>query len=208
MVRQSSFGICVVCGTRTGKAAMTAHLRKCLPHAVEGAAVDGLLIRVQALGAPMYWLDCAVRRDAKLKQLDRLLRQTWLECCGHMSAFTTGDRGRIGMSVLIEKALLSAGNRLAYEYDFGSTTALVISATERINTALDTLVRVVARNEPLVWACDVCGETATAICTQCVYDDRGFCCTKHSAKHACGDDMLLPVVNSPRMGVCGYTGEG
>ena len=208
MGRQSSFGICEVCGTRTGKAAMAAHLRKCLQHSDEGAAVDGLLIRVQALGAPMYWLDCAARCDAKLKQLDRLLRRTWLECCGHLSAFTMGGRSRIGMSVLIEKALMSAGNRIAYEYDFGSTTALVISSTERVGAVFDTPVRVVARNEPLVWACDVCGEPATAICTQCVYDERGFCCAKHAAKHSCGDDMLLPVVNSPRMGVCGYTGEG
>lgn len=206
MVRQSLFGICELCGTRTGKGAMTAHLRKCLQSTDPDTAADGLLIRVQALGAPMYWMDCAVRRDAKLKQLDRLLRRTWLECCGHLSAFTSGGRGHIGMSVLIEKALMSAGNRLAYEYDFGSTTALVISATERVGAVLGTLVRVVARNEPPAWACDVCGEPATAICTQCVYDERGFCCAKHVATHACGDEMLLPVVNSPRMGVCGYTG--
>lgn len=208
MVRQSSFGICEKCGTRMGKAAMAAHLRKCLPATGQGAAVNGLLIRVQAMGAPMYWMDCAVRSDAKLKQLDRLRRRTWLECCGHLSAFTTGGRGRIGMSVLVEKALLAAGNRLGYEYDFGSTTALVISATERISAVFDTLVRVVARNEPPVWACDVCGEPATAICTQCLYDNRGFCCATHARKHSCGTDMLLPVVNSPRMGVCGYTGEG
>ena len=208
MTRQSSFGTCQVCGTRSSKAAMTAHLRKCLPRAGDGATVDGLLIRIEAMGAPMYWMDCAVRCDAKLKQLDRLLRRTWLECCGHLSAFTAGSRDPIGMSVLIEKALMSAENRLAYEYDFGSTTALVISHSGQIGAVLEHPVRVVARNEPIIWACDVCGEPATAICTQCVYDDRGFCCAKHATKHSCGTDMLLPVVNSPRMGVCGYTGEG
>ena len=208
MVRQSSFGICEVCGTRSGKASMAAHLRKCLPDAGAGATVDGFLIRVQATGAPMYWMDCAVRVDAKLKQLDSLLRRTWLECCGHLSAFSTGSRGRIGMSVAIEKAFASAEHRVAYEYDFGSTTALVISQSGHIGAVLDKPVRVVARNEPIVWACDACGEPATAICTQCVYDDRGFCCAKHATKHSCGSDMLLPVVNSPRMGVCGYTGEG
>ncbi len=208
MVRQSSFGICEVCGTRIGKASMAAHLRKCLPRAGDGATVDGLLIRVQATGAPMYWMDCAVRVDANLKHLDTLLRRTWLECCGHLSEFSTGDRGRIGMSVVIEKALSSTRNRVAYEYDFGSTTALVISHLGCIGAALGKPVRVVARNEPPVWACDVCREPATSICTQCVYDERGFCCAKHATKHSCGTDMLLPVVNSPRMGVCGYTGEG
>lgn len=208
MARQSSFGICEVCGTRSSKAAMAAHLRKCLPRAGDGARVDGLLIRIQAMGAPMYWMDCAARVDARLKQLDALLRRTWLECCGHLSAFSTGGLGRIGMSVVIEKALASTGNRVAYEYDFGSTTALVISQSGHIGAVLDKPIRVVARNEPIVWGCDVCGEPATVICTQCVYDDRGFCCAKHATKHSCGSDMLLPVVNSPRMGVCGYTGEG
>ena len=185
---------------------MAAHLRKCLPHAHAGATAAGLLIRVQATGAPMYWMDCAVRVDAKLQQLDSLLRRTWLECCGHLSAFSTRGQGRIGMSVAIAKALTPADDRVAYEYDFGSTTALVISLSGPIGAFRDEPIRVVARNEPLVWACDTCGEPATTICTQCVYDDRGFCCAKHATKHSCGRDMLLPVVNSPRMGVCGYTG--
>ncbi len=208
MARQSSFGVCVVCGARSGKAAMAAHLRKCLPREDDRAEVDGLLIRVQAAGAPMYWMDIAARGSAKLKHLDALLRRTWLECCGHLSAFSTSDQRRIGMSAVIETAVASGGGRLAYEYDFGSTTALVISELGPIGAVLDKPVRVVARNEPIVWACDVCGKPATALCTQCVYDERGFCCAKHATKHSCGTDMLLPVVNSPRMGVCGYTGEG
>jgi hypothetical protein len=131
---------------------MAAHLRKCLPRVGDGATVDGLLIRIEAMGAPMYWMDCVAR--------------------------------------------------------FGSTTALVISHSGHIGAVLDKPVRVAARNEPPVWACDACGEPATAICTQCIYDERGFCCAKHATKHPCGTDMLLPVVNSPRMGVCGYAGEG
>jgi hypothetical protein len=35
-----------------------------------------------------------------------------------------------------------------------------------------------------------------------------FYCDKCLTKHECGDEMSLPVVNSPRMGVCGYCGEG
>lgn len=208
MATQSSFGICEVCGTRSGNAAMAAHLRKCLPRAGDDATVDALLIRVQATGAPMFWMDCAVRVNANLKHLDTLLRRMWLECCGHLSEFSAGHQRRIGMSVSIEKALTSAGNRVAYEYDFGSTTALVVSLSGHVEVALAKPIRVVARNEPPVWACDVCGEPATDICTQCQYDERGFCCAKHATKHQCGVDLLLPVVNSPRMGVCAYSGEG
>jgi hypothetical protein len=49
--------------------------------------------------------------------------------------------------------------------------------------------------------------TATAVCAQCLYESKGFCCGAHAPDHDCGEDMLLPVVNSPRMGVCGYSGE-
>lgn len=186
---------------------MAAHLRKCLRREGDGATVDALLIRVQAQGTPMYWMDCALRIDANLKHLDTLLRRTWLECCGHLSEFSAGNRRRVGMSVSIEKALTLVGNRLGYEYDFGSTTALVVSDLGPVGVALGKPIRVVARNEPPVWPCDVCGAPATEICTQCLYDDQGFCCAKHATQHECGADMLLPVVNSPRMGVCGYTGE-
>jgi hypothetical protein len=74
MATRSSFGVCEVCGTRSGKAAMAARLRKCLPRAGATAVSEGLLIRAQATGAPMFRLDCAVKMDAKLNDLDRLFR--------------------------------------------------------------------------------------------------------------------------------------
>lgn len=37
--------------------------------------------------------------------------------------------------------------------------------------------------------------------------ENPFFCETHAKRHECYNlDMLLPVVNSPRMGVCGYTG--
>ncbi len=208
MSTRSSFGLCQICGARSGKAAMAGHLRRCLPAATGTGGSEALLVRAQAAGAPTFWLDCAVKTDAKLKDLDRLLRRTWLECCGHLSEFYLGDRRKISMNAPVRDALGSKGNRVRYEYDFGSTTELVVSFSGLVEAALGKPVRVVARNEPPVWPCDVCSQAATGVCPQCLYDGRGFCCAKHATSHDCGDEMLLPVVNSPRMGVCGYTGEG
>jgi hypothetical protein len=42
---------------------------------------------------------------------------------------------------------------------------------------------------------------------ECSWSGDGFRCDDHAETHACGDDMLLPVLNLPRIGVCGYTGE-
>jgi len=207
MARQSWYGVCGLCGARVGKAAMGAHVRKCLVGASGGVRSRVLLVRAQAVGVPMYWLDVAASPDAKLKALDGLLRRVWLECCGHLSEFSSGPRQEVGMTRTIDEVLGLSGSRLDYVYDFGSSTELVVSHSGVIEAAPEQGVRVVARNEAPAWPCDVCGRPASMVCVECVYDGGGFCCETHALEHPCGEDMLAPVVNSPRMGVCGYTGE-
>ncbi len=62
--------------------------------------------------------------------------------------------------------------------------------------------------EPII-PCDECGKfQATQICTFCQWDDGGWLCDNCAKVHNCDeDDMFLPVVNSPRAGVCAYCGE-
>ena len=54
--------------------------------------------------------------------------------------------------------------------------------------------------------CEKCGQPAVWVCSSCIYDNGGWLCDAHTRKHKCGEEMLLPVVNSPRVGMCGYTG--
>jgi hypothetical protein len=73
--------------------------------------------------------------DATLEGLDQFLRDTWLECCGHLSAFTIGEEryysyseGELDgedMSASLGD-LLKAGMKFHYEYDFGTTTELTL----------------------------------------------------------------------------------
>lgn len=72
-------------------------------------------------------------------------------------------------------------------------------------------VKLIARNDPIVFICHACKQViATNICTICLYEKSrkgaSLCenCTRH---HKCGEDMVLPIVNSPRSGECGYTGR-
>ncbi|MGZ8519503.1 MAG: hypothetical protein ACXWX7_05065, partial [Candidatus Binatia bacterium] len=68
-------------------------------------------------------------------------------------------------------------------------------------------VRLLARNEPLVWPCDDCQAPATVVCPFCIDSGDGLFCDAHADAHEhAGEEVYLPVVNSPRMGVCGYTG--
>lgn len=152
-------------------------------------------------------MDIAASPDAKLKTLDDLLRRVWLECCGHRSEFYGGARNKVGLSRRLDEVLGVPGARLGYVYDFGSSTELVVSHVGVVAKVAMKGTRVVARNEPPSWPCEVCGQSAAKLCVECANTDAGFFCELHAAKHECGEEMLHPVVNSPRMGVCGYTGE-
>jgi hypothetical protein len=210
MAKQSSFGVCHSCGARKGKTAMLAHLQDCMPAQV-GAGSSSvpeplLLLRAEVRGLRTFWLDMAVKREGKLKDVDRFLRRIWLECCGHLSEFTTGTHRKVSMNAKVSEAL-GLGDRLGYVYDFGSSTELVVRLLGSVNASSKGAVRVAARNEPPTWPCHACGNVATAVCPQCLFEGTGFCCAAHVSDHECGEEILLPVVNSPRMGICGYTGE-
>src|SRR3989442_86628 len=60
-----------------------------------------------------------------------------------------------------------------------------------------------ARNTLPIIPCDGCGGPVTHICTQCIYKHKGYLCATCARSHKCGEEMLLPLVNSPRAGVCG-----
>ena len=39
------------------------------------------------------------------------------------------------------------------------------------------------------------------------YEDKGYLCDECAKGHECGEEMLLPIVNLPQTGVCGYAGQ-
>jgi hypothetical protein len=107
--------------------------------------------------------------------------------------------------------ILGKGSRFQHTYDFGTSTELKLRVVdERQGRIGGESVRLLSQNEAPVWECEVCGEDASWICTFCMYE-RGnpFYCELHAEDHDCDEpEMILPVVNSPRMGMCGYTGPG
>ena len=217
---ESYKGTCELCGKLVAKSAITRHMAKCVPaHDLKRGKKSKLLeLRVQAYGIPYFWLQLEVKSNASLRDLDQFLRDIWLECCGHLSQFIAdgtyyerevhpelSDENARSMSCSVGRIFAQAGDKAIYEYDYGSTTALEISVVRLREAQASTAVRLLARNEPPIWVCGVCGEPATQICTDCV-DGDPLLCDEHAETHECGEEMLLPVVNSPRAGVCGYTG--
>lgn len=219
-MRTESRGKCSLCGTPLSKRQILRHLSECAyPEGRNVAAV--VQLRVDVPGTA-YWLDVDVKANAPLRELDDFLRNIWLECCGHLSSFEIGhtryavvlsddifglEPDERSMNARVSASLPPEGSMFTYEYDYGSTTHLRLKVVaHRKAPSRRESVRLLARNDDPVWTCGVCEETATVLCAYCFLEDDAFFCEAHSEDHGCGEDAILPIVNSPRMGVCGYTG--
>ncbi|MHB1713071.1 MAG: hypothetical protein ACYCV7_17065 [Acidimicrobiales bacterium] len=105
-----------------------------------------------------------------------------------------------------------SGSRFSYEYDFGTTTELAGRALALVpGSPTASPIQVLARNEPPICRCAECGQDATKLCAMCNQGMGTPCwyCDACSDRHRWSDpdgDYFLPVVNSPRVGLCGYCG--
>ncbi|MFZ2411607.1 MAG: hypothetical protein WAW23_08565 [Candidatus Methanoperedens sp.] len=224
---QKSNGTCAICGASFSKTAMKKHLESCIQkhHFRKPSGypvpVETKLFTVLVEGRSFYeyWMYLEIPANSMLKKLDNFLRDTWVECCGHLSQFIIDDKRYVSetdeyfidfkdksMNYILGR-VLSVGKKFSYEYDFGSPTHLnlkVISVREVEDS--DSTVSLLARNEAPLVTCTSCGKIATYICGQCGCTGEGWVCDDCAPEHECGEETLLPVVNSPRVGVCGYTG--
>jgi hypothetical protein len=107
--------------------------------------------------------------------------------------------------------VVKVGQKFKYAYDFGSTTHLNLRvASEREGGPLEGKefvgpATVLARNVPPVILCRVCDKPATKVASGYFPMEENAYCDK-CARRRRDEEMMLPVVNSPRIGVCGYTG--
>ncbi|MCX7681984.1 MAG: hypothetical protein N2508_08505 [Anaerolineae bacterium] len=184
-----------------------------------------LHLRVEGHYSPEYWLHLEMPAAAVLADLDDFLRAVWLECCGHLSAFTIGkvryelDTGMVDgmwvdffgspyptrtMDAQLQE-VLSVGQTFVHEYDFGTTTVLKLKVVgEREGAPPPGGVRLLARNYAPALSCVQCGKPA-----RWLYVWGGEYepyCTTHARAHQEWEGGFLPLVNSPRTGECGYTG--
>jgi hypothetical protein len=227
MTKRISKGTCALCQGEFSRASMTKHLEACQRRATEASRAAGHKPRrtmkhfhlvVEGRELPMYWMHLEVRTGITLADLDAFLREIWLECCGHMSAFEIGGQRYVsgaglyfepepdehGLQVRLDR-ILHPGLSCLYEYDFGTTTELRLKVVaEETREATGQSIQLLARNMPPSIPCGVCGKPATSVCSVCVYEEAGWLCAECAKTHACGEEMLLPVVNSPRVGMCAY----
>ena len=127
-----------------------------------------------------------------------------------MSSFSYRKYGEeLSMDICMDA--VEEGTVLDYQYDFGSTTELKVKFVKRhqVLGKYSDDIKILSRNSQLIIPCDECGKfPAVTICTECSWDGEGWLCKKCAKSHECDEEMFLPVVNSPRSGVCGYSGPG
>lgn len=190
-------GDCFICGYSGAKIAMKNHILKEHNEGEEKC----YLIKAEGVYEKGYWLYFSIPLDASLLAIDKFLRKIWCECCGHLSAFRLG-REKIPKSS--ELSLFSTGDKLLYEYDFGSTTEIMITITEELLSPIQKeKARLIARNKPLSRACEKCELPASYFEAY----EREIICEKCAANEFIDECYLLPITNSPRSGECGYDGE-
>ena len=221
-------GNCQFCGKAYTRWGMTRHLEMCAQRASanefdakgSGKRQKIFHLLIKDVWTSDYWLHLEIAGQATLDQLDLYLRAIWLECCGHLSHFLINeiyyDRHTEIDWAIAETRRMST--RIAdafelkteaeYKYDFGTPSKLLISAlTVRSGNWSGKPIRMLARNNPPTMKCTACHKQADWVCIECLYDDRPyFFCERHSKLHSHEDEMYLPVVNSPRIGMCGYEG--
>ena len=86
-------GTCSLCNNSFSKTKMKAHLESCkqkqaAPSDKQALTKKAFLILAEGSFLHEYWIYFEVPANAYLKRIDEFLRDTWVECCGHLSAFT------------------------------------------------------------------------------------------------------------------------
>jgi hypothetical protein len=199
---------------------MARHLATCKERAAAIQAADGrpgtavplIHLQVQDAWGGDFWLQLEMSGTSTLKALDSYLRAIWLECCGHMSQFSAGGwrGGELGMGRKAA-AVFEPGTEIEHTYDFGTSSVTLIRAIAVREGKPTTRhpIALMARNAQPVYPCQECGGPATRLCAQCVYEDErhGTLCDAHAQDHPHDDyGEPMPLLNSPRSGMCGYDG--
>lgn len=226
---QRAKGKCKYCGKEYTRTYIMRHLAACkarLKRREEetGTRVCGYFdLLISGKYDRDMWLAVAVKETATLEDVDSFLRDIWLECCGHLSAF---DINGISYEVAPEpasfwgretksmncklKTVLEKGMVCGYEYDFGDTTELIIEVKDyRLGWDKKEKVTILSRNNAESFVCGRCGKEAVYIAPELMYEgeENPFLCAECSRREEYEEEYMLRVCNSPRMGVCGYNGS-
>ncbi|WP_251862357.1 plasmid pRiA4b ORF-3 family protein [Clostridium sp. Marseille-Q2269] len=220
-------GKCYFCNKEFSKSGVLRHIKSCsdmreyMGENIKSSKVkkDKFILNIASKYNPsIYWLYIAINKTATLKDLDKFLRDVWVECCGHLSSFKINNNtyeseidsifGSEAKDMNVKlKDVVTVNDKINYEYDFGSTTYLTIKVEGELSSLkTEKQIEIMARNnEPEIKCCN-CDNKASYYDGE--YDE--FLCEECYNKSNREDSEMIDKIdywNSPRDGVCGYYGE-
>ena len=80
-----SIGTCRLCKLNFAYSEIQKHLSACKPYADDKGNKHVFLIKAEMFP---FWVYFEAEENLTLKRVDKFLRELWMECCGHLSAFT------------------------------------------------------------------------------------------------------------------------
>ena len=217
---KQSKGKCAYCGQEIAKNSVAKHLTACAQRQYAITKAEGKQneaeslyhLRAQAAGSNQFWLDLEMRGSATLKDLDGYLRAIWLECCGHLSRFSLGGwQAKEIPKKRRADEIFESRVELTHIYDFGTSSVTLIKCVGARGGKSTTSHPIVlmARNLMPECECIKCKQPAAWLCVECLTEENiwGTLCDEHAENHP-HDNYGEPVslVNSPRLGLCGYSG--
>ncbi|KAA8680569.1 hypothetical protein ACFHWD_11725 [Clostridium sp. MT-14] len=219
-------GKCYYCNNEFSKSGILRHLKSCRERkkylttiAVNSKSdIDKYILVAETPHSSTYWMYISINSNAQLRDLDQFIRDVWVECCGHLSSFkingeyyeSTTDfednwMNSKDMNIKL-KNVIDVGDKMDYEYDFGSTTYLRIRVVDKeLSPNTGKQIELMARNNEPPIKCSECGRKAF------YYDceNEEYLC-ENCAENFSGDEEMLEKLdyeNSPRDHVCGYYGD-
>lgn len=211
MKRCKTKGICSYCRTAIPK-----NIRSIMKHISDCKAIVNskrpvsphMILMIEAKYIQFYWMVIKAKPDTRMETVDQFLKDIWVECCWHLSEFSESGHN-ISMDKKISDVFLY-GNKIDYIYDFGSPTEITLSLIQSVDMINDKAIQVILQNEEIEFKCSYCGKKASDLCQYCSETEDIALCEACRENHECfieeEEDCLVPIHNSPRLGVCGYTG--
>ncbi len=197
---------CTFCNTKFGIKAFKNHLEDCISETQN--TKSGYLIEFSSssyITKKYYSMFAIFGLNCTFKHIDKFLKNKWCECCNHMSILNvcclTNDKfncDSIKFNILISK--YENADHFNYEYDMGTTTKITFKIIKKLDgIETNNNVELVYQNEVHKLKCK-CKKEALFI-----YEDA-LVCKECSLLIDEDEEIFTPIVNSPRIGLCGYVG--
>lgn len=155
-------GKCYYCGKELTERTIKRHMKNCsemkkiIEDKIQNAkdVRDQFLISIKDKKAPSkYCIYMSIDAGLHLEHFDKFIRDIWVECCDHLSAFYIDKKeygsksdGQYKMNFHL-KDILSVNQKLEYKYDFDSTTCLVLEVVDMFKVSEDfNKIEIIARN--------------------------------------------------------------